>query len=232
MTETDKKTPPSPEEKPCEREPSQEPVPVKEKEMPETQERALEDTAEKDTVGPGPSEEDAEALKKELESLKVALSEVSRERDGWKAKAESVWDQYLRARAEMDNFRKRTERDVEDRVWRGKAQFLVSFLDVMDNFDYFLAAAKNQGEDSEEGRQLQAFCKGVSMIHKAFLDLLAKEGVVPIESSPGQLFDPRYHEAMLAEEGQGEHGTIVKELRKGYLYQGRLLRPARVTVRK
>ena len=83
----------------------------------------------------------------DLEKLDETIQALTLERDEWKAKAEDYWDRYLRAMSEMDNFRKRTERDIHRRVERGKSELILPLLDVLDNFDRALAAggAKRQG---------------------------------------------------------------------------------------
>ena len=73
------------------------------------------------------------------EGLGLDVEQLIQERDEWKSKAETYWDQFLRARAEMDNFRKRTNRDFHDRVSREKAKLILSLLEVLDNFDRFMA---------------------------------------------------------------------------------------------
>jgi len=170
-------------------------------------------------------------LEKELELAREEIARLSEERDGWRSKAENLWDQYLRVRAEMDNFRKRTERDVQDRINRGKAEFFVRVLEVVDNFDRFIQATEKSVVEKEDV-SFKGFFKGVTMIRKQLLDILAKEGVVPMECPVGKMLDPYYHEAVMVQEGGGEHGTIVEEIQKGYLFQGRVLRPSRVKVIK
>ncbi|QUL98118.1 MAG: nucleotide exchange factor GrpE [Candidatus Fermentithermobacillus carboniphilus] len=177
------------------------------------------------------SELPAESLREKLEKACLEIDSLTKERDEWKSKAQAIWDQYLRARADMENFRKRTERDIEDRVRRGKADFLLNFLEVVDNFERFLSA----GEKTLAGREdsgFRAFVKGVEMIYRQMMDLLSKEGVVPIECPVGKQLDPQYHEAVMTQDGGGEHGTVVEELRRGYLYRGNVLRPSRVKVIK
>ena len=162
------------------------------------------------------------------EGLGLDVEQLIQERDEWKSKAETYWDQFLRARAEMDNFRKRTNRDFHDRVSREKAKLILSLLEVLDNFDRFMSAAEKslEGGDSE----FASFYKGIEMIQKQIIDLLEREGVTPIESPVGKRFDPYYHEAVFAQDGGGEHGTIVEEFQKGYMLDDTVLRPSRVKV--
>ncbi|NLC14775.1 MAG: nucleotide exchange factor GrpE, partial [Firmicutes bacterium] len=151
------------------------------------------------------------------------------ERDQWKSKAEDYWDRYLRARSEMENFRKRTERDIHRRVNRGKAELILPLLDVLDNFDRALAAGEKNAEEDRDGA-FKAFYDGVVLIRRQILDVLAREGVEPMEDPVGKPFDPEYHEAVFAQEGGGEHGAIVEVFQRGYMYKGEVIRPSRVKV--
>ena len=163
------------------------------------------------------------------EALGSEIEKLAHERDEWKSKAEDYWDQFLRARAEMENFRKRTERDIQQRIGRGKSDLILSLLDVLDNFDRFLAAGEKDATENEDSG-FAAFFKGAQLIQRQILDVLAREGVEPIEDPVGQTLDPHYHEAVFAQDGGGEHGTIVQEIQKGYMYNGNVLRPSRVKV--
>ncbi len=177
--------------------------------------------AETEAPGAGP-EVSGEAVNETIQALIV-------ERDEWKSKAGDYWDRYLRAMSEMENFRKRTERDIHSRVNRGKSELILPLLDVLDNFDRALAAGEKGANEDKDGG-FKAFYDGVALIQRQILDVLAREGVEPIEDPVGKAFDPRYHEAVAAQEGGGEHGTIIQELQKGYMYQGEVLRPSRVKV--
>lgn len=157
------------------------------------------------------------------------LAVTTGERDTWQSKATTIYDQYVRAKSDFDGFRKRTERDFEDRLARSKAEYLRSILEVLDNFERFLQASEKSSQERGE-RNLDAFYKGVAMVHKQLMDTLAREGVEPIEDPVGKQLDPAYHDAVAAQDGGGEHGTVVEEIQKGYVYKGLVLRPARVKV--
>lgn len=163
------------------------------------------------------------------EALNEVIQALTLERDQWKSKAAEYWDSYLRAMSEMDNFRKRTERDIHTRINRGKSELILPLLDVLDNFDRALAAGEKNAK-ADQGSGFKAFYDGVALIRRQILDVLAREWVEPIEDPVGKAFDPKYHEAMFAQEGGGEHGTIVQEFQKGYMYKGEVLRPSRVKV--
>jgi molecular chaperone GrpE len=98
---------------------------------------------------------------------------------------------------------------------------LLSFLDIIDDIEHALRST------SEDERPL---ADGIKMIHQKFLALLEKEDVRPIVSI-GEKFDPEIHEAVAMVKRKGvEHGTIIEDLRHGYLWKKELLRPAQVRI--
>jgi molecular chaperone GrpE len=167
-------------------------------------------------------------LEEELGALTEEVTRVASERDTWQSKATALFDQYNRAKADFDGFRRRTERDFGDRLLREKAEFMKALLDVMDNFERFLKASE-KGRSSGDA-SFDAFRKGVVMIQKQLMDVLLREGVEPIESPVGKAMDPEYHDAVAAQDGGGEHGTVIEELQTGYMYKGTVLRATRVKV--
>lgn len=188
-------------------------------------------------AAPGTLEERVAELEKQVVELEAEaavqsdqIATLTNERDTWQLKATSVYDQYLRAKADMDGYRKRSERDFEDRLDRAKANYLRSVLDVLDNFERFLEATGKSGQEGRE-RDFDAFFKGVSMVHRQLMDTLAREGVEPIENPVGKQMDPAFHEAVVAQDG-GEHGVVLAELQKGYVYKGLVLRATKVRVAK
>jgi molecular chaperone GrpE len=153
----------------------------------------------------------------ELERLQQALAE-SEER------ARNHWDQYLRTVADMENIRKRAQRDIEQANRYGLEKFAAELLPVWDSLEL---AVQNAGK-----ADLPSFIQG----QKATLQLLAKAlekiGVAPINPA-GEPFDPARHEAMLAQESAtAEPNSVLQVIQPGYELNGRLLRPARVIVSK
>jgi molecular chaperone GrpE len=107
-----------------------------------------------------------------------------------------------------------------------KSAILLEFLPVADASE---RALKSFGDNDVSG-SLQQFRQGVELLHKQLLDTLSQLGVKPIEAE-GKPFDPHLHEALSREEAsEAEEDTIVRELRRGYLFKDRLLRPAQVVV--
>lgn len=181
-------------------------------------------------------------MTREIESLSAELAE-------WKEKAEFNWDQFLRARADLDNYRKRVERDIAFRVRLGKRDLLLGFLDVLDNLervvDELRSAARREPQKGEapgagpgeEGAArtgphwFEAFVTGVEMVKRQMEAVLQRECVRVVECL-GKPFDPATQEAVEAVDGPGESGTVAEVVLKGYTYEGDLLRPARVKVVK
>jgi molecular chaperone GrpE len=123
-------------------------------------------------------------------------------------------DTLQRVKAEFDNYRKRTAKEAGETRERAAAALVVQLLPVLDACD---AAVLHDATD-------------VGPISKMLLETLAKEGLEPMIPE-GQPFDPELHEAVLHEEGDGGESVVTESLRTGYLWKGRVLRPAMVKVR-
>jgi molecular chaperone GrpE len=145
------------------------------------------------------------------------------------AKLAEEQKKYLYLYSEFENFRRRNERERLDFLKFGHEGFLKELLQVADNFERAVAHAKSQG--GEKGSPLAQVVQGIEMISYQFMEALKAQGVTAI-NSVGQKFDPALHEAVGEEESKSEPGTVVKEMQKGYLLHGRLLRPARVVLAK
>jgi len=140
--------------------------------------------------------------------------ETADELEAARQEAADYKDKYLRAVAEMENLKKRLERRAEERIEDEKRRFLRDLLTVVDDLEQALAHGAGEG---------------VKLVHQKLRKLLEREGVEEMPSAVGQPFDPYYHEAVAAVPGD-DPDIVVKEVQKGYLYRGRLLRPAKVEV--
>ena len=144
-----------------------------------------------------------------------ALDALRREKD-------ALQDRLLRTAAEFDNYRKRVDRDRREQADAAVADALEDLLPIVDNLERALQAPT--GED------VDAFRKGVELIHKQMTDLLRKRGVKAIEAV-GADFDPNYHQAVVQEVSASHRdGEVMEELTRGYMLGERLLRPAMVKV--
>src|SRR6187431_796211 len=145
------------------------------------------------------------------------LADLQRERDDYK-------DRWLRKGAEFDNYRKRVERERREQADQSVVDLLEDLLLVVDDFDRALTV------DAEAGGS--AYRKGVELIHGKLHDLLRRQGLKPIDAV-GADFDPNVHQAVVHEESpEHREGEVIGELRKGYMLNDRLLRPAMVKVAK
>ncbi len=133
------------------------------------------------------------------------------------------YDRLLRLGAELENLKKRFEKDKADLLRFANENLIKELLPVVDNLERAL----------EHGRDLQApppLLEGVERVYQGFLAALGKFGVTPLVSV-GQVFDPAFHQAVMQEEApDAADSTVLKELQKGYLLHDRLLRPAMVVV--
>ena len=133
---------------------------------------------------------------------------------------EDYRNRYIRAVADFENFRKRSEREKADFFRYATAGVLRDLLPVLDNFDRALDHAA-EGDD---------FHKGVLMIYKQLYEVLQKHGLKAIDET-GVHFDPNIHEGVMREEDPSVPShTVVAVLQKGYFLHDRLLRPAMVKV--
>jgi len=138
-------------------------------------------------------------------------------------KNEKLREEYLRQMAEKDNLRKRLEKEKADYFQYALGDLLREFLVILDNLERAIASA---GTPEAE----QSLKEGVELIMKQFQDLLARQGVVPIDVSDGH-FDPHIHQAFMTEESDDtEEMRIKEELQRGYKIHDRLLRPTMVKV--
>jgi molecular chaperone GrpE len=130
-------------------------------------------------------------------------------------------DRHLRTLADFKNYRRRIERDGNKIVEEGKRGMMLPLLDIIDDMEKALQCAN----DTE-----QPFVKGMRIIHQKFLALLETYGVLPFESV-GTPFNHDLHEAVaMAKHKDSKPGTVLDELRRGYLWNNVLLRPAQVRV--
>jgi molecular chaperone GrpE len=139
-----------------------------------------------------------------------------------RAEKEELVQTLVRRQADFENFRKRTERDRHEEARRGVERMILDLIPVLDGFDRAL-----QGHDDPS---YEEYRKGVILIRKQLWDALARHGVQRIEAA-GKMFDPHMHQAIeRVESTDYEDGTIVAVFQDGYLFHGRVLRPAIVRV--
>jgi molecular chaperone GrpE len=138
-------------------------------------------------------------------------------------------DQRLRAAAELENFRKRAEKDQADALKYGVSNFAKEIIDIKDNVE---RAQSSISEDVRSNDAVKSIVEGLDMIAQSAVATFEKIGIKKIESL-NEKFDHNLHQAMMEiENDEVEPGTIVQELISGYTLHDRLLRPAMVGVSK
>jgi len=155
-------------------------------------------------------------LLKELDSLKSLLKEEQ-------SRSERYLTQLKYLQADFDNYQKRVKREIEEAAKNGSARLIAKLLPILDDLE---RAVKTGGCSSDP----QSFTAGVALILKGFKDVLAQEGLRPIEAV-GKPFDPLLHEAVQKVECN-DHGenTVVEEVRRGYMLGDKVIRPSIVKV--
>ena len=159
------------------------------------------------------------ADKAEPES-KSELEELEKERDSFKEK-------YYYIAAELENTRKRFEREKTNLVKFGNEKLISSLVGALDNLDLTLMAVAQ-----EEDEKVKNICVGVQMVRDQFFETLKQNGLEVIETE-GKDFDPKFHEAISQKEEEGmESGKVIQEVQKGYVLNGRVVRASKVITSK
>ncbi len=170
-----------------------------------------------------PSAGESEDARDEGESSVADIEKQIREA---KETAASHWDTVLRARAELENFRKRSIRDLENAHKFGLERFVSELLPVKDSLELGMAAT------DEEAGEIDKIREGMELTLKMFSAALDKFGTKEINPA-GEDFNPELHQAMLVQEVDDQpSGTVVQVVQKGYALNQRLIRPALVIVAK
>jgi molecular chaperone GrpE len=146
---------------------------------------------------------------------------------GKAAKADENWDKYVRTVAELDNYKKRAARERLDAIRYANEGLIEKLLPIVDNFEAAMAAA-----NSPQGGNTDALKTGIQMIFTQMKSFLMEAGVEEIDAVNKQ-FDPNFHEAVSQQAtNEAPEGQVVQQMRKGYRYRDRLIRPAMVVVAK
>lgn len=139
-------------------------------------------------------------------------------------KAHENWEKSMRAMAELDNVRRRAERDVANAHKFGQEKIISSLLPVLDSLEQAVQLADTDKDTS--------MVEGLNLTMKLFLDVLQKQNVIQLDPM-GAVFDPQEHEAMSIQElSDVAPNTVVAVFQKGYKLNDRVIRPARVIVAK
>jgi molecular chaperone GrpE len=168
---------------------------------------------------------DVDAVQKELEELRVQLEFSQAKGRELMDKIKDTHDKMLRAVADLENFKRRAQKEKEEIQKFGVERLLKDLLSIPDNLDRALEHARSAAD-------FESLKKGLQMTRKLFEDTLGRHGVKSF-SSQGQPFDPRLHEAMQhVETAEMAPGLVAHEVLRGYTLNDRLVRPALVMVSK
>lgn len=167
--------------------------------------------------------EEVDPVQEEIRQQELLLEEAARRQQETMARLKEANEARLRALADLENFKKRAQREKEEVQRFGIERLLSDLIPVLDNFDRAI-------EHAEASNDVASFAEGVAMIRRVFEETLARHGVKGF-SAVGEPFDPRFHEAIQQVESR-EHpaNVVVQEVVRGYLLHDRLIRPAMVTV--
>jgi molecular chaperone GrpE len=160
------------------------------------------------------TEQTQAVLEQEMEAL---LTEA-------RAQADQHYDNLLRVQADMDNLRRRTEREIDNAKKFALERILNDLIPVMDSMEMGLQASTQTANDQDTIRQ------GLEMTLKMFQDVMARFHVEAVDPT-GQKFNPQEHEAMTMQPSKDhEPNTVMMTIQKGYKLHGRVVRPARVVI--
>ena len=176
------------------------------------------------------SEDNEKKVKKE-ETFQSETSDNKLDDTSLDKKLKETEDKLLRSLAEIENQRRRFEKEIKDAFEFGSFNFAKESLAILDN----LTRAKNAIKTDEvlkTNKDLDKFLENISIIEKDLISIFEKNGIKKIDVN-GKKFDPNFHQAMAEiEDDNSEIGTIVQEIQPGYMLSERLLRPALVGVAK
>ncbi len=146
-------------------------------------------------------------------------------------KLKSTEEKLLRTLAEMENQRRRFEKERDEAFEFGGFNFARESLAVIDNIDRATLSFKND-EKLKDNKDLDKILDGIEIVKKDLISIFKKNGIEPIDCI-NKKFDPNFHQAMLEIENDSkEPGTVLQEIQKGYMMKDRLLRPSLVGVTK
>ena len=168
--------------------------------------------------------------KTEKEEQKKTVTELKKE-ESPEEKLKTVQDKLLRTMAEMENQRRRFEKEKKEAFEFGGFNFAAESLLLIDNIDRAIVSFKSD-ESLKNNKDLNKIIEGIEIVKKDLVSIFKKNGIEAIECI-NKKFDPNFHQAMLeVENNTKEPGTVVQEIQMGYMMKDRLLRPSLVGVAK
>ena len=161
----------------------------------------------------------------------VEKENVSPKEETVEDKLKVVQEKLLRTMAEMENQRRRFEKEKNEAFEFGGFNFAGESLSLLDNIDRAIISFKND-ENLKNNKDLNKIIDGIEIVKQDLVSTFKKNGITPIECV-NKKFDPNFHQAMLEiEDNTKEAGTVIQEIQKGFMMKDRLLRPSFVGVTK
>jgi molecular chaperone GrpE len=156
---------------------------------------------------------------------RVTIKKLQEELEAFRTENTTIKDQYLRKLAEFDNFRKRTERDILRICANANESLVTQFLPVLDDFERAL-------KHTETENQSESLRRGIELIYTKLYKILQDTGLKPMETD-GKEFDPHLHDALMQmEKPDVPPHHIIETLEKGYYFNDKVIRHAKVSVSK
>ncbi len=163
------------------------------------------------------------------QSLEASIAELRRENEELKKQRDDNYDRFLRKYAELENYRKRVEKEKAELHQQGVADLAREVLPVLDAIERALDSLESSDQQAPS-EAVKSYREGFELIHRQLQAVLAKFGVTPIKAA-GEMFDPYYHEALARiESAEHEENVVLEEVQKGYMHRDRVLRPTQVKV--
>ena len=198
-------------------------VEVMKEESPEKKIR--EDSQEELKEQPGERDKEGANEKREIPLEKMTKGQLRNRMKEVQETADKNFDLYVRSQAEIDNLKKRFQKDKADLCKFSNESLIKKLLSVGDNLEKAIA-------HSENDNSLDALREGVELTLKGLMDTLEREGLESVKALD-EPFDPNFHEAVSElQDNSAKPGTVIQELQKGYILNHRLIRPAMVVVSK
>ena len=174
---------------------------------------------------------DDKKKKDEIDKKSETLSVKEKKEINFEEKLKETEDKLLRSLAEIENQRRRFEKEIKDAFEFGSFNFAKESLSILDNLQRAKDAIKNDPQ-LKENKDLDKFLENIDIIEKNLISIFEKNNIKKIEAI-GKKFDPNIHQAMTEiEDEKSEVGSVVQEIQSGYMLGKRLLRPALVGVAK
>lgn len=169
------------------------------------------------------TKKDQEPMEASTEEVEISIEETNDELILLTEELDRLKNQLLRTQADLQNFRKRTEREKADIYRFANEKYLSDFLQVVDTID--------RANQMIQGTTEIKVSDGIDMIRKQMMEFLDRNGVKPIDALD-QPFDHNLHHAVLSEDSDKGEGIVLEELQKGYTLNDKVLRPTMVKVSK